>query len=97
VGWKWLVGLRLVLSIFSLPHREVILLPVFLYLLVALMRLCMQLGDGTFAMRNAPPASDVLTGVASISAGGFHTCALLIGSGGVRCWGSNVYGQARCA
>jgi alpha-tubulin suppressor-like RCC1 family protein len=53
---------------------------------------CVQLGDGTNTDRNTPSA-DVLTSVASITAGIYHTCALTI-SGGVRCWGYNGYGQA---
>jgi alpha-tubulin suppressor-like RCC1 family protein len=53
---------------------------------------CVQLGDGTNTDRNTPSA-DVLTSVAAIVAGWYHTCALTA-SGGVRCWGSNLYGQA---
>ena len=41
----------------------------------------------------APPNNDVVAGVAQISCGGFHTCALLTESGEVRCWGSNQQGQ----
>ncbi len=55
---------------------------------------CEQLGDGSNTNRNTPPSSDVLTGVAAITAGDFYTCALST-AGGVRCWGDNYNGQAR--
>jgi alpha-tubulin suppressor-like RCC1 family protein len=51
-----------------------------------------QLGDGTFADRSTPPATDVLTPVKAIATGGNTTCALTT-AGGVRCWGSNGAGQ----
>ncbi|MEZ4708285.1 MAG: carboxypeptidase regulatory-like domain-containing protein [Caldilineaceae bacterium] len=52
-----------------------------------------QLGDGTSTFRAEP--FDVVglgSGVAKISAGSRHTCAVM-SSGSAKCWGNNVYGQ----
>ena len=53
-----------------------------------------QLGDGSTAQMRMTP-SDVAglqSGVQAIAAGGGHTCALT-GSGVVKCWGNNYWGQ----
>src|SRR4029077_1711832 len=54
-----------------------------------------QLGNNSTSFGATP--SDVsgliLPIVVAISTGDEHTCALLVGSGGVRCWGANAYGQ----
>ncbi|MDW8246221.1 MAG: hypothetical protein RMJ84_06565 [Sandaracinaceae bacterium] len=52
-----------------------------------------QLGNDTMVDSLSPVRVIGLSGIWSISAGGRHTCALLRGSGEVRCWGDNEYGQ----
>ena len=52
-----------------------------------------QLGDGTNIERHTPvKVSGLASGISAIAAGSRHTCALSIG-GGVKCWGSNYFGQ----
>lgn len=52
-----------------------------------------QLGNNSTVTSLVPVAvSGLATGVASISGGGNHTCALTT-SGGIKCWGRNTYGQ----
>ncbi len=51
-----------------------------------------ELGDGTNSQRWEPvDVVDLSSGVGTISAGMFHTCALTT-TGGVKCWGQNIYG-----
>ena len=52
-----------------------------------------ELGDGTTTRRQTPtPVTGLGAGVASISAGTYHTCALTTGPA-VLCWGLNSDGQ----
>jgi len=52
-----------------------------------------QLGSGLWAFEPLPPVTvSGLSGVSAITAGRYHTCALLINKT-VKCWGSNYYGQ----
>jgi alpha-tubulin suppressor-like RCC1 family protein len=51
------------------------------------------LGDGTEDRRFAPvEVSGLSSGVTAVAAGHDYSCALL-GTGGVKCWGSNASGQ----
>ncbi len=54
-----------------------------------------ELGDGRACGFSCPfvvSTSGLESGVASIAAGGYHTCAVLTG-GGAKCWGANATGQ----
>lgn len=52
-----------------------------------------QLGDGTFTGSFTPrDVSGLTSGVVSVAAGPFHTCAVLI-SGKVQCWGDGNFGK----
>ncbi|MCX7997021.1 MAG: prepilin-type N-terminal cleavage/methylation domain-containing protein [Patescibacteria group bacterium] len=52
-----------------------------------------KLGDGTTENKLTPVNVVGLgSGVAAVSNGGYHTCVLTT-TGGVKCWGGNLYGQ----
>jgi len=52
-----------------------------------------QLGNGNNTNSNVPVnVSGLSSGVSAISAGNYHTCAVLT-SGGVKCWGWNNFGE----
>jgi len=52
-----------------------------------------RLGDGSFVDSNVPVDVDSLSsGVAAVSAGGHHTCALMV-NGGAKCWGDDQFGE----
>jgi alpha-tubulin suppressor-like RCC1 family protein len=52
-----------------------------------------EVGDGTTTERHLPVAVVGLSsGVASVSAGVYHACAVT-SAGGVKCWGDNLYGE----
>jgi alpha-tubulin suppressor-like RCC1 family protein len=52
-----------------------------------------QLGDGSIIASSVPiSVSGLASGVAAVSAGGNHSCALTT-AGGVLCWGSNFRGE----
>ncbi len=52
-----------------------------------------ELGDGTRRERHTPvDVTGLASGVAQITAGEVHTCALTV-AGDVKCWGDNHYGE----
>jgi alpha-tubulin suppressor-like RCC1 family protein len=51
-----------------------------------------QIGDGTTVDRLTPVAIPLPGQAASVAAGEFHTCALLV-DGTAQCWGANGFGQ----
>jgi alpha-tubulin suppressor-like RCC1 family protein len=52
-----------------------------------------QLGDGTIHSRGSPKPVAGLRNVLTITAGVYHTCAVMR-TGKAYCWGWNLYGEA---
>jgi alpha-tubulin suppressor-like RCC1 family protein len=52
-----------------------------------------QLGNGMLSDVFSPPSQDVIGGVRTVAAGDDYTCVVMQGTGGLRCWGSNLMGQ----
>lgn len=52
-----------------------------------------QLGNGGTANATTPVPVSGITGAVSVSAGWYHHSCALLGSGTVRCWGQNDWGQ----
>jgi len=52
-----------------------------------------QLGDGTTTNRRTPVQVSGLSNTCDITAGRQHTCVETCSGTGVKCWGSNTYGQ----
>jgi alpha-tubulin suppressor-like RCC1 family protein len=51
-----------------------------------------QLGNGNTTNASTPVAAAIAGRAVGVSAGDWHTCALLVG-GGAKCWGRNGNGQ----
>lgn len=52
-----------------------------------------QLGDGTTVSKSSPTAvTGLSSGIASVDAGAFFTCAVTT-TGGIKCWGYNAFGE----
>ena len=53
-----------------------------------------QLGDGTTVNRKTPvDVTGLTSGISTISAGGYHSCAMSSGAAIFKCWGYNSWGQ----
>ena len=55
--------------------------------------LYVQLGDGTALDRLSPMVIDTGVSYSQVSAGTDHTCGIVSGTGVLKCWGTNSFGQ----